>query len=105
MHSVKCTYVCGGRLLSLAAGSHYVAVAALRVLSFCHMSTTEISTLYCAYCDSALRQSVVDLWKTQCAECESIYLQCIVLVYMCGTLCTRYVCTGLCEYISLLVSV
>lgn len=84
VHSVKCTYACGGRL-SLATRSHYVAEGALRLLSSCLMSTMEISPLCFASCDSTLRQSVEDLWKKQYALCVCTSAVCSAYIHVCGS--------------------
>lgn len=81
VHSVKCTYVCGGRLLSLAAGSHYVELHwgswACVLCAF--------SPLFSACCDS-----VWDNLGKICGE-HSVQSWCTwwLHVVICLQLCTR----------------
>lgn len=72
VHSVKCTYACGGRLLTLAAGSRYEAGGAPRTPSSCLMSTMESSPLHSACCGSTLRRPVEKSAEiTACVLCSS----------------------------------
>lgn len=78
VHGVKCTHVCGERLLSLAAGSHNVAVAAPRLLSLFIMNPTE---KFHHQTVLVVIQLWDNLWETECV-CTSTVCSARVSVWL-----------------------
>lgn len=90
VHSVKCTYVCGGGLLPLAAESHYVAGSALRLLSLVsYEDNWKFTTVLCLLWFSFETLCGRSVENTVCSLCVSTVCSARVHVYVHRETCLR----------------